>query len=83
VSLASIIIPVYNGEEYIHRAIECALSQTYPHKEVIVIDDASTDRTQEVVKKYPVIYHRNERNMERHIPATREWNFLRESSYSF
>jgi glycosyltransferase involved in cell wall biosynthesis len=65
VSLASIIIPVYNGEEYIHRAIECALSQTYPHKEVIVIDDASTDRTQEVVKKYPVIYHRNERNMER------------------
>jgi glycosyltransferase involved in cell wall biosynthesis len=65
VSLASIIIPVYNGEEYIHRAIECALAQTYPHKEVIVIDDASTDRTQEVVKKYPVIYYRNEKNMER------------------
>ncbi len=64
-SLVSIIIPVYNGEEYVHRAIECALAQTYPHKEVIVIDDASTDRTQEVVKKYPVIYHRNERNMER------------------
>lgn len=52
-SLASIIIPVYNGEEYVHLAIECALSQTYPHKEVIVVDDASIDRTQEVVKNIP------------------------------
>ncbi len=64
-SLASIIIPVYNGEDYIHRAIECALSQTYPQKEIIVVDDASTDRTQEIVKKYPVIYHKNDKNMER------------------
>ena len=64
-SLASIIIPVYNGEEYIERAIECAPSQTYPYKEVIVVDDASTDSTPQKVKNYPVVYHRNKQNMER------------------
>jgi Glycosyltransferases involved in cell wall biogenesis len=63
--LASIIIPVYNGERYISQAIESALSQTYPYKEIIVVDDASTDRTPQVVKSYPVIYYRNEKNMER------------------
>lgn len=44
---ASIIIPAYNVENYIHRAIESALSQTEPDIEVIVIDDGSTDRTSE------------------------------------
>ncbi|WP_448584437.1 glycosyltransferase family 2 protein [Thermocrinis sp.] len=63
--LVSIIIPVYNGERYIRQALESALSQTYPNKEVIVVDDASTDTTPRVAKDYPVIYHRNEKNMER------------------
>lgn len=45
---AAIIIPAYNVENYIHRAIESALSQTEPDIEVIVIDDGSTDRTSEV-----------------------------------
>lgn len=45
---ASIIIPAYNVENYIHRAIESALSQTEPDIEVIVIDDGSTDRTSEI-----------------------------------
>jgi glycosyltransferase involved in cell wall biosynthesis len=41
------------------------LSSDLPTQRGNCNDDASTDRTQEVVKKYPVIYHRNERNMER------------------
>jgi len=63
--LVSIIIPVYNGERYINHAIESALSQTYPYKEIIVVDDASIDCTPQVVKSYPVIYYRNPQNMER------------------
>ena len=50
--LVSIVIPVYNGERFVADAIESALAQTYPHKEVIVIDDGSTDRTAEVLRGF-------------------------------
>ncbi len=41
--LVSIIIPVYNGANYLGQAIESALAQTYPHVEVIVVNDGSRD----------------------------------------
>lgn len=50
--LVTIIIPCYNGERYVGEAIESALAQTYPHKEVIVIDDGSTDGSLEVIKSF-------------------------------
>ncbi len=64
---ASIIIPVYNTEEFIRQTLECALNQTYAEKEVIVVDDASTDRTPQILKDYKdrIIYIRNEENLER------------------
>ncbi|WGV27786.1 glycosyltransferase family 2 protein [Halotia branconii] len=46
----SIIIPAYNTEKYIAQAIESALGQTIKNIEVIVVDDASTDSTLEVIK---------------------------------
>ena len=41
--LVSIIIPVFNGGDFLKLAIESALSQTWPHIEVIVVDDGSND----------------------------------------
>ena len=46
---ASIIIPVHDGEEFILRAVGSALAQTIHDVEVIVVDDASTDRTPELI----------------------------------
>ena len=48
----SIIIPVYNGEKYLREAIESALNQDYSNKEILVINDGSTDRTEEIALSY-------------------------------
>ena len=48
----SVIIPGYNVQEYIARAIESVLKQDFKDYELIVIDDCSTDRTSEIAKKY-------------------------------
>ncbi len=48
----SVIIPVYNGDRYIVQAVESALGQTFTNLEIIVVDDGSTDRTQQVLQPY-------------------------------
>lgn len=51
-TLVSILIPVYNAERWIEQTIESALSQTWPAKEVVVVDDGSTDRSLEIIKRF-------------------------------
>jgi hypothetical protein len=51
VPLISIIIPCYNDAQYIEQSVNSALNQTYPNKEVIVVDDGSNDETKAVLKK--------------------------------
>lgn len=48
----SIIIPAYNVQDYIDRALESVLKQTFNDYEIIIVDDCSTDNTYEKVKKY-------------------------------
>lgn len=48
----SIVIPVYNGEKYIQETLESVLGQTYADREVIVVDDGSTDGTLEILSTY-------------------------------
>ena len=50
--LVSIIIPVYNGENYIKYSIESALNQTYKNIEIIVVNDGSKDKTEDIAKSY-------------------------------
>jgi glycosyltransferase involved in cell wall biosynthesis len=51
-NLVSILIPVYNAEQYLADTLKCALEQTWPRKEIIVVDDGSTDDSLEIAKKY-------------------------------
>jgi glycosyltransferase involved in cell wall biosynthesis len=48
----SILIPVYNCRQWVAQAISSALAQTWPNKEVIVLDDGSTDGSLEVVRRH-------------------------------
>jgi glycosyltransferase involved in cell wall biosynthesis len=48
----SCIIAVYNGEAYLHEAIDSLLAQTHPQIEIVVVNDGSTDATAEVIGRY-------------------------------
>ncbi len=50
--LVSVILPVYNGDDYVNLAIESVLSQTYKNFEFIIVDDGSTDKTSQIVDEY-------------------------------
>ena len=50
--LVSVILPAYNHEEFVADAIESVLNQTYKKIEFLVADDASTDHTVEIIKRY-------------------------------
>ncbi len=61
----SIIIPTYNRSQLIVRAVKSVLNQTYQDFELIVVDDASTDNTEEVVNSFDderIRYIRHEEN---------------------
>lgn len=50
--LISIIMPTHNAGRYIGKAIESVLAQTYPNWELLIVDDASTDETESVVRSF-------------------------------
>lgn len=48
----SVVIPVYNGTNYLREAIDSVLNQTYNNYEIIVVDDGSTDETWAIIQSY-------------------------------
>jgi glycosyltransferase involved in cell wall biosynthesis len=50
--LLSIGLPVYNGERYLDESLDSLLAQTYRDFELVISDNASTDRTEEICRKY-------------------------------
>lgn len=51
-ALVSFIIPVYNAEDSLHNCIESILEQTYPHMELILVNDGSRDRSKKICNHY-------------------------------
>ena len=75
----SIIIPAYNRAHMILETLESAFSQTYQHFEIILVDDGSTDNTDEVVKSITdprFIYHKKA-NEERAIARNTGFNLAK------
>ena len=50
--LVSVVIATYNRANFIGRAIDSILSQTYNNFELIIVDDGCTDNTSQILKKY-------------------------------
>lgn len=72
----SVALPVYNGEKYVAEAMDSVLAQTFQDFEIIISDNASTDRTGEICRAYAdrdprVRYYRNEVNRGIHRNFTR------------
>lgn len=50
--LVSVVMPVYNSEEYLRRAMESVFKQSYKNYEFIIIDDGSTDTSLDIINEY-------------------------------
>ena len=64
--LVSIIMPSWNTGKYIVESINCVIAQTYPNWELIIVDDCSTDNTDEIVASFEdsrIKYFKNENNI--------------------
>ncbi len=63
----SVLMPVYNGEKYLNEAIDSILNQTYTDFEFIILNDGSTDRTEEIILSYDdprIVYVKNKENLQ-------------------
>ncbi|HJR77622.1 MAG TPA: glycosyltransferase [Nitrospiraceae bacterium] len=60
--LVSVVIPSYNHARFLPDAIQSAMKQTYGQVEIIVIDDGSTDETEQVVKRFRTVRYVKQKN---------------------
>ena len=58
----TVIIPTYNRYEFLKRAIRSVISQSYNAKEIIVVDDGSSDNTSKIVQDFPFIKYIFQKN---------------------
>ncbi|MBV5330669.1 MAG: glycosyltransferase family 2 protein [Chlorobium sp.] len=61
----TVIVPCFNAEKFLRKTIDSVIAQTYPHINIIAINDGSSDNTLEILKEYgniTTIHHRNIEN---------------------
>lgn len=58
--MVSVIIPLYNVENYVVKSLKSAFSQTYSDIEYLLIDDCSSDHTMQVVEEYVSVHLRGD-----------------------
>lgn len=61
--LVSVLIPCYNGAKTLQRCMESLLNQTYQNIELIVVNDGSTDNSEEIILAYKKIFEENEKTI--------------------
>lgn len=74
----TIVLPTFNGSKFLAKSLESCLSQSYSNLEIIVVDDASTDGTPDIIKKFNdsrIIYIRHEKN--KGLPAALNTGFAK------
>ena len=50
--LVSVIVPVYNGQEYLVQCLDSILAQTYPNIEIVIVNDSSSDNSHDIIVDY-------------------------------
>ena len=48
----SVIVPIYNAEKYLNKCVDSLINQTKKELEFILVNDGSTDKTEEIIKSY-------------------------------
>ncbi len=62
----SVVMPVYNSEKFLKKAIDSILNQTYAQFELILVNDCSTDNSEKIIYSYSdprIVYYKLEQNM--------------------
>ena len=72
--LVAVVTPVYNGAKYLAETMACVQAQTYPHLVHVILDNASTDATPEIIRSFenqrvPLIMARNDTT----VPFAENW----------
>ena len=77
--LVSIVIPAFNAGEYLRESINSILQQTYRNIELIVLNDGSTDHTEDILRSYPAgsFYWGSHANMGQSATLNKGWSMAR------
>lgn len=78
--LISVLIPVYEVEEYLDRCVQSVLAQTYENFEVVMVDDGSKDRSAEIASRYAEEYENIRLVRSEHAGVSHARNLLLENA---
>lgn len=76
--IVSIVVPAYNGASYLRSAVDSILQQDYPHVELLVFDDGSTDDTRQILEQYgEKFYWESHNNMGQSATLNKGWSLAK------